>query len=178
MYERHDRQVSFKLPAPLILIGLFGLFLSGSAFLKSNKVGAWEEIPATISQVDMETKKETSRRRTKSGRYRTSTSTTHHLHVRYTYEYDEQEYRGVFKSSSSLFSIFEVSPSNAYDELKDYEETGDEFRCFVNTDDPSESTLYNEYNRTLMMLTLMGSLLLVGIGAVIFFKGNPFAGGR
>ena len=119
----------FGLPFAAVGVGMAWFTLS--TVMAWHAMQEWEEVPARIEHAELE-------------EHHGDDSTTYSVDARYTYEYGGQQYTGtrvaIGHGSDNVTSFHQ----DAYDELAQYRESGQPFRCFVNPRDPSESILYRD----------------------------------
>lgn len=116
---------------------------------------SWIERPARILEAELE-------------RHTGDDSTTYRARATYEYSLDGVTYRservGIAGGADNIGSF----QRDAYRELRSYRESGRDFRCFVDPDDPSRAVLYRRMRWGLLGLEAVFSLAfsLVGFGLI------------
>ena len=102
-----------------------------SCLIKWQNMKSWVEVPAFITQTNLEVNSD-------------SDSTSYKATATYTYTYNDKLYTGnkvTMHSGSDNIGSFQ---ENTYAKLTKHKESGEPFRCYVNPDNPSKSILYRK----------------------------------
>ncbi len=133
---------------PFAGVGTFMLVLTVWTLAVYFQQQGWEEAPAVIKSAELE-------------EHRGSDSTTYSVKASYNYEYGGRTYRDADKVSQYTGSgNISSYHQDIYRELKEYMDSGEEYRCFVNPDKPGQAVL----NRDLRAM----SLVFFAVFAVVF----------
>ncbi len=139
------------LPFAAVSLGMLGLLLWTCYDYMA--VQRWQETPATIVHAELKANSDS------------DGGTTYQATAEYRYRYRERNYTGTRVSLHSGSDNIGYFHKNVHRELKQYQQSGQPFRCYVNPDRPAEAILY----RTLRW-EMIGfySLFVVAFGAVGF----------
>jgi len=147
---------------------LFALpFMAGGLFVGSLAVKSlftwyeardWIETPARILKTDLEVNQG-------------SDSTTYRVTASYEYPWGEQTYIGDRVGLSGGSDNVGSFHQDRHAELDRYQASGEPFRCFVDSDDPTEAILYREMRWGLFAFMGVFSLLFTGAGMGIMAAG-------
>ncbi len=131
--------------------GLFVGYLALSMTLGWMEVLGWEEVPATIHSVELIENVG-------------DDSVTYRVEAFYEYRYLGETYQSDRVSLTATSDNIGSFHEDVYRELARYRESGDDFRCFVDPDKPSEAILYRNLRWGLLGLELVFALVFGGVG--------------
>lgn len=136
---------------PFAGVGVVMTWLTVSTITTWQSMQSWEEVPAEIVAVDLEVNSD-------------DDSTTYRCTAQYAYEYNGQSYtstRVAIGSGSDNIGSFH---QDAYNELVQFRDSGQPFRCFVNPSQPSESVLYRDLRWGMLLFYAIFIVTFGGVG--------------
>ncbi|MBX7257431.1 MAG: DUF3592 domain-containing protein [Candidatus Hydrogenedentes bacterium] len=141
-------------------LALFGLPFAGvgvvmawvmlSTVVTWQSMRSWVEVPAKIEAAELEED---------SG----SDSTTYRCTARYSYEYGGRGFIGTRVAIGSGSDNIGSYQQDVYSKLVQYRDSGQDFRCFVNPNEPSEAILFRDLRWGML---LFHSVFVVAFGGV------------
>jgi len=136
---------------PFAGIGVFMAVLVARTLWDWNVVQDWVQTPATILEASLE-------------EHRGDDSTSYEAVARYAYQYAGKRHEGTrvaLTGGSDNIGSFQRDKAA---EIKRFKQNGKPFRCFVNSDDPTEAVLYRDLRIGMFMMKAMIGLLFGGVG--------------
>ena len=141
---------------PFAGVGAFAGGYIAWSFYDFVQMKDWVEVPCKILQAELVTNSD-------------SDSTTYKVTARYEYAYDGNKFTGdrvgINNSSEKIGSYHEEKA----DELKQYQRTGNLFRCFVNPSQPNQAVLYPELRIAQIGFLTIFVLIFGGVGCGLIF---------
>ena len=147
---------------PFAVVGLVAAFMAGLMLWSWAEARDWQEVPARIVQVELET-------------HDGDDSTTYEVVARYEYEFGSETYRGERVGLGSGADNIGSFHQDKQRELDRFRAQDQPFRCFVDPDNPSRAILYREMRWGLFSFMSLFAVLFGGVGIglmVVGFKGK------
>lgn len=141
----------FLFGLPFALAGiLMDVLLMRAAYEEIRSI-SWRETPCNISSVEKVVEK-------------SSKSEVIRVKATYRYEVEDQTY-----TSDRIAAVYDADSigefqNRIYNELKQHQETGQRFRCYVNPFNPNDAVLYREANWAQIVLQTLAAVLFSGAG--------------
>ncbi len=147
---------------PFAGVGVFMLGWLAVTLATHLEMKHWEEVPAFIQKTEL--KKSTS---TDSDGH---TSTTFQTTATYTYEFGDRHYTSSKVSLHSGSDNLGSYQQRIYQELRQYRQSKDSFRCFVNPENPTKAVLYRDLRLEMLGFQALFGLVFggAGFGMMIF----------
>lgn len=139
---------------PFALVGVYMAGRMASQLSSWMEARTWVECPAVIEQVQLHEE--------------SSEGTTYTVTAQYIYSYHGVEYQGTrvwLRESSDSGSFFPT----AFRQLKEHQQSGQPFRCYVDPDKPIDSVLYRDLRLDLLLFQSIFVMLFGGVGFVGLF---------
>lgn len=143
---------------PFAGVGIFLAFQLGSALWSFAAVQHWQQVPARILSVDMQT-------------HHGSKSDTYETTARYQYTFAGHTYIGSKVGLQNGGDNVGDWQNRAYYELLPYRNSTFLFRAYVDPADPSQAVLFKDFRWGLAGLKAVGALLFGGVGFGLIFAG-------
>lgn len=143
---------------PFAGAGLVVLLLAGRDVYDWQRMQAWQQVPAHILSADLKVSygRKTHGRKSKSPSYMAQAS--------YRYQYQGQDYTGMRVAISRGSDNIGSYQQDRYAELRSYRQSGTEFRCFVNPQQPEQAILYRDLRWDMLSFKALFSLIFGGVG--------------
>ena len=150
---------------PFAAVGTFVAYLAASMIWTWARAQTWEETPARIVHAELHTSSDS------------DGGTTYRVEAIFEYSYMGTAYSsdqvGLGGFGSDNIGSFH---QDKYRELRTYRDSGSDFRCFVNPNDPPEAILYREMRWLLLGFEAIFALVFCGVGYGLMF--GSIYGGR
>ncbi len=122
-----------------------------SSLVKWQAMKSWVEVPAFITQTNLDVNSD-------------SDSTSYKITATYTYTYNDKSYTGSKVSMHSGSDNIGSFHKRTYDQLSKYKNSGEHFRCYVNPANPSESILFRTPRLEKLGFYMIFTLIFGGFG--------------
>jgi hypothetical protein len=141
-------------------VGVVMAFIMGGELNTWHNAQNWPEVPARI--LHAEVKRHSHEKRKNRG-------ATYTVAARYAYEHNGRQYVGQKIDLSSSSDSVKAYHQNVCDELRQHQESGQPFRCYVNPDKPEQALLYRDlrWEKLAFYLTFVLAFGGVGFGMMI-----------
>jgi len=142
---------------PFAGAGLFVLYMALSAPLDAWRMADWAEVDCRVLSAELE-------------EHRGDDSTTYEVKARYRYTFNGREYTAERVSVHTGGDNIGSFQQDTYQQLAEYERSGEPFRCYVNPSDPSEAVLFRDLRWGLVVMMFLFGMVFssVGLGLIAF----------
>lgn len=143
---------------PFAGVGVVMAWLLFSTLVSWHSMRSWVETPARIVSADLEAD---------SG----DDGTTYRCTAKYTYDYGGRQFTGARVAIGSGADNIGSFQRDAYNELAQYRDSGQDFPCYVNPEEPSQAVLFRQLRVNMLVFYAMFVCAFGGVGFGLVFGG-------